>query len=303
MTVRVNRSPVFPQLKWGDAAGRPSRKSLKMSTAVTLRSELRDLYLSESARLQGEFTASGDGTAVIERRTELVERILLRLWEEILCPGGDPSNFALVALGGFGRRSLFPHSDVDILFLNADRATEDSMRDPIRIFCQELWDLRMKLGPTTRTLAECDQFDPQNVEFTISLLDCRFVAGDRGLFDRLHDKILPKFFVREGNYIIQQLAEVTRSRHAKYGNTVFHLEPNIKEAPGGLRDYNVACWMALLSALDKERNWPVPESLLADSAQSKFAPALEFLSSVRAFLHYRQGRDDNMLSWESQDEA
>ena len=104
MTVRVNRSPVFPQLKWGDAAGRPSRKSLKMSTAVTLRTELRDLYLSESARLQGEFTASGDGTAVIERRTELVERILLRLWEEILCPGGDPSNFALVALGGFGRR-------------------------------------------------------------------------------------------------------------------------------------------------------------------------------------------------------
>ena len=71
----------------------------------------------------------------------------------------------------------------------------------------------------------------------------------RELFDRLHDEVLPKFFVREGNYIIQQLAEVTRSRHAKYGNTVFHLEPNIKEAPGGLRDYNVACWMARLFVL------------------------------------------------------
>jgi [protein-PII] uridylyltransferase len=274
-----------------------------MSTAATLRTELRDLYLAESTRIQQEFIATGSGTAAIAQRTELVEKILLRLWEELISPGGESKNFALMALGGFGRRALFPHSDVDILFLHADRGTEDSLRDPVRTFCQELWDLRMKLGPTTRTLAECEQFDPQNVEFTISLLDCRFVAGDRELFQRLHDKVLPKFFVREGNYIIQQLAEVTRSRHAKYGNTVFHLEPNIKEAPGGLRDYNVACWMALLSMMDKERTWPDPNVLLPESARKSFAPALEFLSSVRVFLHYRQGRDDNMLAWESQDEA
>jgi [protein-PII] uridylyltransferase len=274
-----------------------------MSTAATLRTELRDLYLAESARIQQEFAAVGSGSAAIAQRTELVEKILLRLWEELIFPGTEAKSFALVALGGFGRRALFPHSDVDILFLNADMGTEDTLRGPVRTFCQELWDLRLKLGPTTRTLAECDQFDAQNVEFTISLLDCRFVAGDRQLFDRLHDKVLPKFFLREGNYIIQQLAEVTRSRHAKYGNTVFHLEPNIKEAPGGLRDYNVAYWMALLAAIDKERTWPDPETLLPESARKSFAPALEFLSSLRVFLHYRQGRDDNMLAWESQDEA
>lgn len=274
-----------------------------MSTAATLRTELRDLYLSDSVRIQQQFDSTGDGSAAIASRTALVETVLLRLWNEMICAGGsEPQNFALVALGGFGRRALFPHSDVDILFLHADRNTENVLRDPIRMFCQELWDLRMKLGPTTRTLAECDQFDPQNVEFTISLLDSRFLVGDRDLFERLHQKILPKFFVREGNYIIQQLAEVTRSRHAKYGNTVFHLEPNIKEAPGGLRDYNVAGWMALLSALDQERRWPDPASLLPDSTR-QLQPALEFLTSVRTFLHYRQGRDDNMLTWESQDEA
>ena len=274
-----------------------------MSTAATLRTELRDLYLSESALIQQQFANTGDGSAAIASRTSLVEKVLLRLWGELICSGGsDSQNFALVALGGFGRRALFPHSDVDILFLHADRSAENALRDPIRMFCQELWDLRMKLGPTTRTLAECDQFDPQNVEFTISLLDSRYLAGDRDLFERLHQKILPKFFVREGNYIIQQLAEVTRSRHAKYGNTVFHLEPNIKEAPGGLRDYNVAGWMALLSALDQERRWPDPASLLPDSTR-QLKPALEFLTSVRTFLHYRQGRDDNMLTWESQDEA
>jgi [protein-PII] uridylyltransferase len=276
---------------------------LFMSTAAPLRTELRDFYLSGSSHIQQDFASSGDGPRAIASRTALVEKVLERLWDELMgSEAGEPSNFALVALGGFGRRALFPHSDIDILFLTGDRATENRFRDPIRAFCQELWDLRMKLGPTTRTLAECDQFDPQNVEFTISLLDCRFLAGDRELFERLHKKVLPKFFVREGNYIIQQLAEVTRSRHSKYGNTVFHLEPNVKEAPGGLRDYNVACWMALLSALDKERRWPAPEALLPDSTK-KLLPALQFLTSVRAYLHYRQGRDDNMLAWESQDEA
>lgn len=272
-----------------------------MSTAATLRTELRELYLNESTRIQREFAADGNGSAAIAKRTELVERILLRLWQELISPS-EAKNFALIALGGFGRQCLFPHSDVDILFLHADRSREDALRDAIRTFCQELWDLRMKLGPTTRTLAECDHFDQQNVEFTISLLDCRYLAGDRDLFARLHDKVLPKFFVREGNYIIQQLTEVTRSRHAKYGSTVFHLEPNIKEAPGGLRDFNVACWMSLLSAIDKERTWPSQE-LLPESTRKSFGSALEFLSSVRAFLHYRQGRDDNMLAWESQDEA
>src|ERR1041385_1588407 len=228
-----------------------------MSTAATTRTELRDLYVSESARIQDGFFKVSNGSQVIAQRTELVEKILQRLWNEIICSEGrEPKGFSLVALGGFGRRALFPHSDVDILFLHADRNTEDNLRDPVRTFCQELWDLRMKLGPTTRTLAECEQFDPQNVEFTISLLDCRHVAGDRELSCRLRDELLPRFFVREGSFIIQELAEVTRSRHSKYGNTVFHLEPNVKEAPGGLRDYNVASWMALLSALDKERKWP-----------------------------------------------
>src|SRR5581483_10162526 len=123
------------------------------------------------------------------------------------------------------------------------------------------------------------------------------------LFTRLHDKLIPKLIMREGQAIVQRLAEVTRSRHAKYGNTVFHLEPNIKEIPGGLRDYNVAGWLALISSMDKLRDWPDPKSLLSASLRKQFEPALEFLTSVRCFLHFRQGRDDNMLLWEAQDEA
>ena len=275
-----------------------------MSAASSLSSELRDLYTEESSRIRQEFTASGDGRAAIAQRTNLVEHVLLRLWKEIISPDeAGPKNLALVAVGGFGRRWLFPHSDVDVLFLHADRRIEEEFRDRIRRFSQELWDLRMKLSPATRTMAECDQFDPENVEFTISLLDCRYLAGDQELFALLHDKLIPKLIMREMQPIVQRLAEITRSRHGKYGGTVFHLEPNVKETPGGLRDYNVASWLALISSMDKLRDWPDPKTLLPVSARKQFEPALEFLIAVRCFLHFRQGRDDNLLLWEAQDEA
>ncbi len=266
--------------------------------------ELRDLYSEESARIRREFDAHADGRVALARRTALVEGIALQLWRKMIEPeAGDLKNFALVALGGFGRGWLFPYSDVDLLFLYADRETEAVNKDRVRRFSQELWDLRMKLSPATRLLSECDRFDSDNVEFTISLLDSRYLAGDQELFSRLHDKLVPKLVMRESQTLVQRLAEITRDRHGKYGGTIFHLEPNVKETPGGLRDYNVACWLALISSMDKLRDWPDPTTLLPESVRRQFTPALDFLMSVRCFLHFRHGRDDNMLTWEAQDEA
>jgi len=153
-----------------------------MSTA-SLSGELRDLYSEQSARIHEQFIATGDGRAAVEQRTRLVEAVVQRLWQEIISPEeSGPSGFALVALGGFGRGWLFPHSDVDLLFLHASSDSEPAYKDSIRRFSQELWDLRMKVSPATRSLAECDRFDAGNVEFTISLLDCRYLFGDRDLF-------------------------------------------------------------------------------------------------------------------------
>ena len=165
-----------------------------------------------------------------------------------------------------------------------------------------MWDLRLKLSPASRTLSECDRYDPNNTEFTISLLDCRYLAGDHDLFRRLHDKVIPKLVMRESKALLQGLAEVTRERHAKYGMTLYHLEPNLKEAPGGLRDCNVASWLALISAMDKLHDWPDASSLRAP-VRKQLDAALDFLMSARCFLHFRHGRDDNTLSWEAQDEA
>lgn len=275
-----------------------------MSTVATVSSELRDLYVRESAAIQQEFAVTGEGRAAIARRTTLVDSILLRLWREIFAadPGG-PKNFALAATGGYGRGWLFPYSDIDLLFLHADSNTENGFKDPIRRFSQELWDMRMKLSPMTRTLAECERFDPENVEFAISLLDCRYLAGDQELFSRLHEKVVPRLVARECRALIQNLGDLTRSRHHKFGNTVFHLEPNVKDGPGGLRDYNVANWLAMISAMEKLKMWPDARTLLPVSSRRAFDEALDFQISVRCFLHFRHGRHDNTLTWDAQEEA
>jgi [protein-PII] uridylyltransferase len=275
-----------------------------MTTADSLSSELRDLYSEESGRIRQEFDSTGNGRMAITQRTALVEKIALHLWREVICPEERGSlGFSLVALGGFGRRWLFPHSDIDLLFLHADAETEQGHKDRIRRFSQALWDLRLKVSAATRSLRECDRFDPANVEFTISLLDCRYLAGDPDLFARLHNKLIPKLMMRETQSLVRGLADVTRTRHERFGNTIFHLEPNVKDTPGGLRDCNVALWLSLLSSMDKLHDWPDPQSLLSTSARKRFEPALDFLMSVRCFLHLRCGRDDNMLSWEAQEEA
>ncbi len=274
-----------------------------MMAASPLIGELRGSINEESARIQREFEATGDGRAAVSQRTRLIEDILARLWRDIISPDeAKPPNLALVATGGFGRGWLFPHSDIDLLFLFGDREAEQALKTPVQRFSQELWDLRLKLSPASRTLAECDRYDPGNTEFTISLLDCRYLAGDRDLFRRLHDKVIPKVVMRESKALLQGLAEVTRERHGKYGMTLYHLEPNLKETPGGLRDCNVANWLALISAMDKLHDWPDASSLRAP-VRKQLESALDFLMSARCFLHFRHGRDDNTLSWEAQDEA
>jgi [protein-PII] uridylyltransferase len=275
-----------------------------MPAKPALAAELRDHYAKELARLKDEFFSSGDGRAAVAGRTALVDAIVLRLWKELVSAEREgPAGLAVFALGGYGRGWLFPFSDIDLLFLNEGDGGGEERKASLRSFSQELWDLRLKLSPATRTLAECERFDPDNLEFTISLLDCRYVAGDRELFTRLHDTGVRNLVLRDAPLIIKLLADLARSRHAKFGNTVFHLEPNVKDGPGGLRDYNVACWLALISAMDSLRAWPDEKMPLPNSVRKPFEAALEFLMSVRCFLHFRHARDDNSLAWDAQEEA
>ena len=274
-----------------------------MATKPSLGSELRDLYAVESARIEKDFFVRSDGRAAVHGRTALVDSLALRLWQDLISPQVEGPPILHWSRSRVTAGDGFPHSDVDILFLHADSGPDQALKNSIRSFSQEIWDLKLKLSPATRTLAECEKFDPNNVEFAISLLDCRYLAGDRKVFDRLHNSVIPKLVSRESRVIVQRLSDLTRARYNKFGNTVFHLEPNVKDGPGGLRDYSLASWLALIAAIDEQGSWPDEKSLLPESLRAPFGAALDFLMSTRCFLHFRHVRDDNTLAWLAQDEA
>jgi [protein-PII] uridylyltransferase len=272
-----------------------------MTDSLTLR-QLRDLYQQESADLRQTFERNVDGSATIRRRASTVDNLVRQIWTNVT-ENPERLNIALVATGGFGRRELFPYSDVDVLFLCANDSIERDYHETIRSATQAMWDVGLRASPSTRTLKECDRVDSENFEFTVSLLDRRFLIGDSALYKRLESDLLPILALRDWDTIVQNLSEMARTRHAKYGNTIFHLEPNIKECPGGLRDYHLAQWLSLLNTLQSEKAWPKPSANAFYGTHNERESAFDFLAAARCFLHYRNRRDDNILDWHAQDEA
>ncbi|MBV8630104.1 MAG: HD domain-containing protein [Silvibacterium sp.] len=273
-----------------------------MTAHASSLSQLRDLYQQDSVELRQAFERTGDGAAAIRRRASNVDNLVRQIWNS-LAENSERLNIALIAAGGFGRKELFPYSDVDVVYLCANDSVEREYHDTIRSSTQAMWDVGLRASPATRTLKECDRVDPDNLEFTISLLDRRFITGDSALYKRLETDTLPGLGLREWDTIVQNLSEMARARHTKYGNTIFHLEPNIKECPGGLRDYHLAQWLTLLSSLQAEKAWPKPAGNSFYGTHNDRESAFDFLAAARCFLHYRNRRDDNTLDWQAQDEA
>ena len=226
---------------------------------------------------------------LLSERTAQADGLVREMSEKFLTPGVAVL-FSVVAVGGYGRGELFPQSDIDILILVEKEADIAEMKEPLAHFLRELWDGGLKASQSVRTVGECCKLQEQNIELHISLLDCRFVCGARQPFDLL-GKTLPEFFQKQESRITKELAEMVRKRHAKFNDTVYHLEPNIKEAPGGMRDVHFLHWLALLA----QEKGAIREAL-REVEDSK-----EFLYSVRCFLHERTHRDHNLLGFELQD--
>ena len=267
--------------------------------------DLREQYMREMALVRQTCERTGDGTAAIRRRSAVVDRILIEMWRRVFAgqPGQPTQNVALLALGGSGRKDLFPYSDIDVLFVFADEKTEEQSKGGVRAIIQGMWDIGLRASPCSRTVKEAGRFDPDNLEFTLATLDRRFLAGQFPLYQQLHQTVLPGLVLSEWNTITQKLGEIARNRHAKFGNTIFHLEPNLKDCPGGLRDYHLAVWFALLFHLKETKEWPRQRGGVFQSARGDAEAAFDFLAAARCFLHFRHGRDDNTLDWQSQDEA
>lgn len=239
---------------------------------------------SSSDDLQNLFRRTGDPSTVLRARTEAVDDTVLTAFQEHLA-SVVPQGLALVAVGGYGRGELFPHSDIDLLLLTDKPLDTDDRKAALSSFLRELWDSGLRLSQSVHTVPECCSYQPNNVELTISLLDQRFLTGDETLYGSLVQK-LPAFYRSERNGIVRQLAEITRIRHAKFQNTIYHLEPHIKDGPGGMRDLQVMHWLSKLRETDVHT--------LGD--------ARKFLSNVRLELHFRSGRDNNHLTFAMQEE-
>jgi [protein-PII] uridylyltransferase len=266
---------------------------------------LRGEYQRRMLEIRAAFYAGATGAETIAARSQAMDHLIRGLWEE--AQQRTPwlrTGIVLIALGGYGRGELFPYSDVDLLYLIDGKVSEQQVKQPIRRVSQELWDAGIRLSPVTRKRSEVEKFEADNVESTLALLDHRLLAGDASVFERFSGAGFPKLLEEKGSAIAAGLVAMTAERHKKYGDTLFHLEPSIKDCPGGLRDVHVCGWLTKLAATAKpgSAGWS-NSGAAATRDREEFRQAVGFLSTVRCFLHYRHERDDNTLDWQAQDAA
>ncbi|MBZ5528841.1 MAG: [protein-PII] uridylyltransferase [Acidobacteriia bacterium] len=261
------------------------------NTAIRPAETLASACREQRARIRREFEAGATGSYTVRELCDFADETLLQIWDGLRPE--RPRRFALLALGGYGRRMLFPCSDLDILFLFEDAGAEKEFQPLVAELSRRLWDLGFRVSSAGRTVEECKRIEEDNAEFHLALLERRFLAGDREMFHSVDTAIFRDSERNRSEFLAGKIRELTRERHARYGNTIFHLEPNIKDAPGGLRDHHAALWLEIISGKPAEAEFEARKSKAS-------AAAIEFLSAVRCFLHYANGRNDNGLTYELQ---
>ena len=190
--------------------------------------------------------STGDAAPIFVQRTTSVDEVVRNTFSSTLEPV-FPAGLALLAVGGYGRRELFPYSDVDLLLLTASPIATSTEKGAISEFVRRLWDAGFRCSQSVRTPEECCALIEGNLELTISLLDERFLCGDAALYAQFGQR-LAAFVNLERKTILRRLCKATRERHAKYHATIYRLEPDVKEAPGGLRDIHATRWLSRLRA-------------------------------------------------------
>jgi [protein-PII] uridylyltransferase len=212
--------------------------------------------------------------------------MLRQLFADVVPPDAQ---VAVLALGGYGRRHLCLQSDIDLLVLFGGRIGADEEQF-LRRFLNPLWDLGVVVGHQVRELDDFNRLETDNPEFLLALLDARPVAGARSLFDRFGAIF---HTAATHAYILKSLLGLIDQRHAAFNDTLYQLEPDVKEAPGALRDLTATRTIAMLTDPLLLRRGP------ADPA--RFDQAEDFLLRVRSTLHLDAGRNQNVLSHDMQE--
>jgi [protein-PII] uridylyltransferase len=230
---------------------------------------------------------------LLREHAHLIDRTLQELWRA----HGPASGMALVATGGYGRGELFPCSDVDVLILlAADPAAEE--RGRLERLIGMFWDIGLEIGHSVRTVEACVESARADITVETSLLEARLLAGSAALFRRLSKAIErvvdPVVFLKAKKLEQEQ-------RHAKHRDTAFALEPNLKEAPGGLRDLQVIRWIALASGIGGLWQDLARRGLLQKGEAQRLARHEAVLQDLRIRLHYLAGRREDRIVFDYQD--
>ncbi len=230
---------------------------------------------------------------LLRRHCRLVDDTLRRLWRQ----AGLQRSLSLVAVGGYGRGELFPHSDVDLLILLPDR--HDGNHDAaLERLVGLFWDIGLAVGHSVRTVGECLAEAAGDVSVHTSLLEARWLAGERRNVRRLRTALAGA--ARPVEFLHLKLLE-QRQRHARFNDTAYNLEPNIKESPGGMRDLQNILWVSMGCGLGGSWRELVVHGLLTDGEARQIRHHELFLQMLRVRLHYLAGRREDRLLFDFQE--
>ena len=265
----------------------------------------REFLASSRDALRGLHEAGGSGRAVNEAHSDQVDALVRHLFarseqQHFELGGETPSEFCVVAVGGYARREMNLHSDVDLLFLYRDSMTPyvKSVSEQLQTW---LWDAQVTVGGATRTIADTIRLGREDATVQTSLLAPRFLAGSGILFHEFGRMVQSKLLDKPEAFVSDQIVAM-HERHTAFGDSLYLLQPNLKEGAGGLRDYHSAYW-AMQAALPGARHREdfLHQGLLTAEETRDFFAALDFLWRVRNELHLASGRKHDQMGFELQE--
>jgi [protein-PII] uridylyltransferase len=259
----------------------------------------------ENSRLQMLHKSGASGREVCEARATLLDVLLRHILEPIqakLEHEKTPApNFALVAIGGYGRGELNPFSDIDIMFLHETELSPTGKAKPQITALTDgllymLWDLGMKVGHSVRTAEDCVRVANSDMQSKTSLIEARLVTGSKELFERMRSVVIAKAVRGFEDAYIQARITDQAARRAKFGNSPFMQEPNIKNGCGGLRDYQNLLWMAYFKYRTRTLDELEEKGLVTAAEKKQLDTAYDFLLWTRNELHYTAKRAVDVLT-------
>jgi [protein-PII] uridylyltransferase len=233
---------------------------------------------------------------LIKERTSFIDQMLKKIWDHFFPQDPDEADLSLIAVGGYGRGELQPYSDIDLLILGDNKHQHT---DTIGDFITYLWDLGFEVGHAVRDLEECITAGKADVTTATNLLEARWLSGNYEAFISLQNLFNLKQFWPSQAFFQAKLAEQTQ-RHKRYHNTLYQLEPNIKESPGGLRDIQTILWVAKRHFGASSIEELMQHNFITLNEYKEIRAAYLYLNRIRFALHRLRQRHEDRLLFDNQ---